>query len=331
MATGIQSIRRTILGGVLDVPVMGLGCMGMAEFYGAADETESILTIRQAIDSGLNLVDTADMYGAGLSEQIVGRALRDGYRDRAVLTTKCGLVRTADGVRVDASPEHIRAACDASLSRLGTDRIDLYYLHRVDKNVPIEESVGAMAELVAAGKVRHLGLSEAGSASIRRASAVHPIAALQTEYSLCSRNPEKDILATCRELGISFVAYSPLSRGLLSGEIVRPEDLAADDMRRHLPRFNEANLAHNLDLVARLGELAEQLGISRAQFALAWLLAQDVIPIPGSNNRIHLGQNSAAAEVALSDEVLKAVDEIAPRGAFAGERFPEPMISIVEE
>ncbi|KUN30352.1 aldo/keto reductase [Streptomyces antibioticus] len=321
---------RVLLGGRLEVSAIGLGCMGMAEFYGDRDEAESVRTIHAALDRGMDFLDTADMYGSGLSEEIVGRALAGGRRDRVTLATKCGLIRTPDGVRVDGSPRHIAQAVDASLKRLGTDHIDLYYLHRVDPQVPVEESVGAMARLVAAGKVRHLGLSEAGSKTIRAAHAVHPITAVQTEYSLASRNPERSVLPTVRELGIGFVAYSPFSRGLLSGELSGAE-LAPDDMRRGLPRFSEDNLDVNQRLVARIGELASRLGCSPAQFALAWLVAQGVVPIPGAQKRTHMNENASAGTVTLTPEVLREVDEIAPPGAFAGERFPEHLLAMVQE
>ncbi|AZP22412.1 aldo/keto reductase [Streptomyces aquilus] len=323
-------LGRVLLGGRLEVSAIGLGCMGMAEFYGDRDEAESIRTIHAALDRGMDFLDTADMYGAGLSEEIVGRALAGGRRDRVTLATKCGLIRTPDGVRVDGSPRHIAQAIDASLKRLGTDHIDLYYLHRVDPQVPVEESVGAMAQLVAAGKVRHLGLSEAGSKTIRAAHAVHPITAVQTEYSLASRNPERSVLPTVRELGIGFVAYSPFSRGLLSGELSGAE-LAPDDMRRGLPRFSEDNLDVNQRLVARIGELASRLGCSPAQFALAWLVAQGVVPIPGAQKRTHMNENASAGAVTPTPEVLREADEIAPPGAFAGERFPEHLLAMVQE
>ncbi|WP_326723295.1 aldo/keto reductase [Streptomyces sp. NBC_00243] len=325
-----RALDRILLGGRLEVSAIGLGCMGMAEFYGDSDEAESIRTIHGALDRGMDFLDTADMYGAGLSEEIVGRALAGGHRDRATLATKCGLIRTPDGVRVDASPRHIKEAVDASLKRLGIDHIDLYYLHRVDPEVPVEESVGAMAELVEAGKVRYLGLSEAGTAAIRAAHAVHPITAVQTEYSLASRNPERSVLPTVRELGIGFVAYSPFSRGLLSGELSGAE-LAPDDMRRGLPRFSEDNLGFNQTLVTRIGELAAQLACSPAQFALAWLVAQGVVPIPGAQRRTHMSENASAGAVTLTPEILSQVDEIAPAGAFAGERFPDHLLALVQE
>jgi aryl-alcohol dehydrogenase-like predicted oxidoreductase len=315
----------------LDVSALGLGCMGMADFYGDSDEAESIATIHAAIDSGVTLIDTADMYGAGLSEQIVGRALANGYRDQVVLSTKAGLVRTANGVAVDGTPEHLRTACDDSLARLGTDHIDLYYLHRVDATVPIEDSVAALADLVKAGKVGRIGLSEANVDTIRRAQAVHPISVLQTEYSLCSRGVEREILPACREFGIGFVAYSPLGRGLLTGLITKPDDLAADDMRRQLPRFDDTNIAHNADLVVRLAAIAASKGITTGQLALAWLIHQGVIPIPGVDNRTHLRENLAAGPVRLSDSDLTEIETVVPVGAFNGERFPPSALELVQE
>ena len=324
-------LARTKLG-TLETAAIGLGCMGMADFYGGRDDDASIRAIHEAIDLGMDFLDTADMYGAGLSEQIVGRALATGdRRDRVVLATKCGLVRTSDGVRVDGSPEHIREAVDASLQRLQTDRIDLYYLHRVDPRTPIEESVGAMAELVTAGKVRFLGLSEAGAATIRRAHAVHPITAVQTEYSLASRGPERTVLPTVRELGIGFVAYGPFSRGLLSGEIASDQDLAAEDMRRGLPRFSPQNLPHNSAVAGQLAALADKIGCTAAQLALAWLVEQNVVPIPGANNRGHVVDNAGAGDVRLTAEDLRQIEQIAPAGAFAGDRFPAHLLELVEE
>ncbi|WP_223290915.1 aldo/keto reductase [Streptomyces avicenniae] len=330
MTTTASTLPRVQLGQGLEVSAIGLGCMGMAEFYGVPDEAESIRTIHAAIDRGMDFLDTADMYGAGLSEEIVGKALDGGRRERVTLATKCGLVRTPDGVRIDGRPEHVARAVDASLRRLRTDHVDLYYLHRVDPDVPVEESVGAMAELVTAGKVRHLGLSEAGPATIRAAHAVHPLTAVQTEYSLASRNPERAVLPTVRELGIGFVAYSPFSRGLLSGEITGT-DLGADDLRRGLPRFSEENLPRNLELISRIHALAAQVGCSPAQFALAWLVAQSVVPIPGAQIRAHMAENASAGTVRLSAATLRAVDALAPAGAFAGERFPAHLLAMVQE
>ena len=325
-----DKLPRSLLGGVLETSVIGLGCMGMAEFYGDRDEAESIRTIHGAIELGLDFLDTADMYGAGLSQEIVGRALSGGRRDAVVLATKAGLVRTADGVRVDGSPEHIAEAVDASLKRLGTDHIDLYYLHRVDPAVPIEDSVGAMADLVRAGKVRYLGLSEASASTIRRAHAVHPVTAVQTEYSLASRDPERSVLPTVRELGIGFVAYSPFSRGLLSGEITADGDMTDTDMRRLLPRFSPENLPRNAGLVRGIAELATARGVSLAQFALAWLVAQNVVPIPGANRRAHMRDNAGAGHLTLTEQELARVDELVPPGAFAGARFPEHLMALVQ-
>jgi aryl-alcohol dehydrogenase-like predicted oxidoreductase len=329
--TAYQRLGRTKLGEHLDVSVIGLGCMGMAEFYGDTDEAESIRTIHGALDRGMDFLDTADMYGSGLSEQIVGKGLRGGRRDRVTLATKCGLIRTPDGVRVDASPRHIREAIDASLTRLGSDRVDLYYLHRIDPEVPVEDSVGTMAELVQAGKVRHIGLSEARSETIRRAHSVHPITAVQTEYSLASRNVEGGVLPTVRELGIGFVAYSPFSRGLLSGQITPGIELAAADMRRGLPRFAGKNLQDNAALVAKLGEVAADAGCSLAQLALAWLVAQGVVPIPGAQTVTHMAENASAGAVTLSAEILRRVDELVPPGAFAGDRFPPHLLALLQE
>ena len=310
----------------LVVGAQGLGCMGMSEFYGAGDEGESIATIHRALELGVTMLDTSDMYGPFTNEQLVGRAIR-GRRGQVVVATKFGIERGPEPGqrRINGRPEYVRAACDASLRRLGVEQIDLYYQHRVDPAVPIEETVGAMAELVRAGKVRYLGLSEAGPETIRRAHAVHPISALQTEYSLWSRDPEDGLLALIRELGIGFVAYSPLGRGFLTGQIRRFEDLAHDDFRRGSPRFQGENFQKNLDLVEKVAELANARGATPGQLALAWVMAQgdDVVPIPGTKRRHYLEENVAAAAIRLSPEELAAIDAVIPPGAAAGLRYPE--------
>jgi aryl-alcohol dehydrogenase-like predicted oxidoreductase len=315
---------RTLGRGGPRVSALGLGCMSMSEFYGPSDEAESIATIQRAFDLGVNFLDTADMYGVGRNEELVGRAIR-GRRDRVVIATKFGIVRSADGGRLGISgkSDYVRSACDASLRRLGVDTIDLYYQHRVDPKTPIEETVGAMATLVKEGKVRYLGLSEAAAATIRRAHTVHPITALQTEYSLWSRDPEDEILPTCRELGIGFVPYSPLGRGFLTGQIKRFEDLAKDDFRRLNPRFQGENFEKNLELVRRVESLARAKGCLPSQLALAWVLAQgnDMVPIPGTTRRKHLEENAAALDVSLSHADLSSIDEAAPKGVAAGERY----------
>jgi aryl-alcohol dehydrogenase-like predicted oxidoreductase len=310
----------------LTVSAIGLGCMGMSEFYGAGSDAESTAVLRAAVELGVTFFDTADMYGPFRNEELVGAALRP-YRDRVVIATKFGNERGEDGsfLGINGRPEYVRSACDASLRRLGIDTIDLYYQHRVDPTVPIEDTVGAMAELVAAGKVRHLGLSEAAPETIRRAAAVHPITALQTEYSLWSRDPEDELLPTVRELGIGFVAYSPIGRGFLSGEIRSIDDLAPDDFRRRNPRFTGENFQRNLDLVDTVRRLAEAKGCTAAQLALAWLLAQgdDIVPIPGTKREKYLRENVAAADITLTPEELAAIDAAAPRGAAAGDRYPD--------
>ena len=308
---------------------LGLGCMGMSEFYGPGDEAESIATVHRAVERGVTFLDTADMYGVGQNELLVGKAIK-GIREKVCLTTKFGNVRGADGSfqGINGKPEYVRSACDASLKRLGVDVIDLYYQHRVDTNVPIEDTVGAMAELVREGKVRFLGLSEAAPPTIRRAHAVHPIAALQTEYSLWSREPEEEILPTVRELGIGFVAYSPLGRGFLTGQIKSPDDLAPGDFRRSNPRFQGENFRRNIDLVAAIEQIAADKGCKPSQLALAWVLAQgeDIVPIPGTKRRTYLDENIDAMDVHLTPEELRVIDESMPPGVTAGTRYaPEVM------
>ena len=319
-----QMPRRQLGRGGMSVSAIGLGCMGMSDFYGAADDAKSIETMHRALDLGVDFFDTADIYGPFTNEELVGRAIRD-RRERVVLATKFGNVRTADGkwLGINGRPEYVRQSCEASLKRLGVNEIDLYYQHRVDLETPIEDTVGAMAELVKAGKVRHIGLSEAAPATIRRAQAVHPIAALQTEYSLWSRDPEGELLDTCRELGIAFVAYSPLGRGFLTGRYRTIDDLAENDWRRNNPRFQGANFQKNLDLVDKVGELAKAKGSTPAQLALAWLLTRGdhVIPIPGSTRIERVEENAGATRVILTAEDIRALDALAP--TVAGERYPE--------
>jgi aryl-alcohol dehydrogenase-like predicted oxidoreductase len=310
----------------LEASAEGLGCMGMSEFYGQADEDEAIRTIHRALELGVNFVDTADMYGPFKNEILLGRAIA-GRRDQVVLATKFGNVRGENGERlgIRGDAEYVRQACDASLKRLGTDHIDLYYQHRVDKEVEIEETVGAMKELVEAGKVRYLGLSEAGPDTIRRANAVHPITALQTEYSLWTRDPEDKILPTVRELGIGFVAYSPLGRGFLSGRFQSPDDFAEDDFRKHHPRFQGENFEKNLELVERVKEIADEKGATPGQLALAWVLSrgEDIVPIPGTTKVKNLEENVAAADIELTGDELARLDEVAPKGVAAGERYAD--------
>ena len=317
--------KRTLGSQGLEVSALGLGCMGMSDFYAGRDEAESIATIHHALDRGVTFLDTADMYGVGANEELVGRVVRD-RREWVVVATKFGNVRGADGSfqGINGRPDYVREACDASLKRTGLDFIDLYYQHRVDPEVPIEETVGAMAELVQAGKVKYLGLSEAAPATIRRAHAVHPITALQTEYSLWTRDPEDQILPTCRALGIGFVPYSPLGRGFLTGQFTSPDDLPEDDYRRHSPRFQGEAFQRNLDLVRAIEEMAETKGCTPAQLALAWVLAQgdDIVPIPGTKRRTYLDDNLGALDVTLSEADLRRIDEMLPPGAASGERYP---------